>query len=305
MGTNNPPDGYYLSVPGAGTATWGTPPAGDVDKDTATANVIGDSCIKFFNTTPTGEPQIMPVDLTPVEKGFPYQYRAVYQVDSVAAGANLWCGIRWYDSDKLLDSTDYVINGAAAPSSGAWLEAADTFNAPADARYARPFFIKDNTDLGGGNSFTAYLDYMTIIRSPRAFYCYRDAALDLVDASWTKIPMNHDVYNYGTMHDSSVNYRFDVTKSGLYSIKGAVAMQDDFADGDEVKIALYYNGGITSIVETFSMASAFDPIFSLSVPAMYLNGSGYLDLRVYHNHGSDLAISATAFTYLMVAELQF
>ena len=74
------------------------------------------------------------------------------------------------------------------------------------------------------------------------FKSHRDAGnVSLSAATWTKLIMNSQSWDFGDDYDSTTNYRFDVPTTGKYFLLGA-ANFSGLADQDLVRLSFFKSG---------------------------------------------------------------
>lgn len=294
MAKNNPPDGFELVGTVGAITGWGT----DADENTAVTNTIGSSSVELKNTTPAGLVTFRYKDLIPVQQGLPYKHTAVVQADSVAAGRTITTGIWWYTAAKTYASQSASWN-AVLPAANTWYELSGTFEAPANARYARPFIIKAN-----GVAFTTYLDFLTIDRMPVCFWAYRTAAQN-VAVGFNKVQFDVESYDYGSIYDHSANYRFTAPADGVYGLYSRTALAN-MASGDQCLLTFYKNGVANIPGTNYRMqANTWTPSLIVSAPAVYLARGDYIEVYVWHDNAGGLQIPLTTHgTFFMGAKVE-
>lgn len=114
-----------------------------------------------------------------------------------------------------------------------------------------------------------------------SFHAYRNSNYTVSDSTWTKIPIDTELFDSDNMYDSSTNYRFTPTTAGKYfiyaSTKSGVALTAHYTairkNGSEVVVA-HGNGSVGSV---FNCQSIID-----------FNGStDYVEVYAYYQGGSN------------------
>jgi hypothetical protein len=114
-----------------------------------------------------------------------------------------------------------------------------------------------------------------------SFHAYRNSNYTVSDSTWTKIPIDTELFDSDNMYDSSTNYRFTPTTAGKYfiyaSTKSGVALTAHYTairkNGSEVVVA-YGNGSVSSV---FNCQSIID-----------FNGStDYVEVYAYYQGASN------------------
>lgn len=269
---DNPPDGLVV----IGTdVNW----ADDFDYNQSTPNLIGDGSVEYLNDTPTGDPGLEYEIFHPVEGGGPYRVWTIVQADSVAGGDTVTLTIEWFTAAKASISSDDIYD-AVLPGTGAWYDLSGTVNAPSTARFCKVRVVKAN------NNFTMLMDYINHARTPIAFRSYRSGLAVSVNATTlTKVGMNTDEYDYGSVHDDSSNLRFDVPVNGVYSLSAGVSFSF-MSSGEFAYVNLRKNGagyihtGSAYPVENGAVrAKAFEP-------GIILSQGDYIEVYVWHDSGA-------------------
>jgi hypothetical protein len=114
-----------------------------------------------------------------------------------------------------------------------------------------------------------------------SFHAYRNSNYTVSNSTWTKIPIDTELFDSDNMYDSSTNYRFTPTTAGKYfiyaSTKSGVALTAHYTairkNGSEVAVA-HGNGSVGSV---FNCQSIID-----------FNGStDYVEVYAYYQGGSN------------------
>ena len=124
-----------------------------------------------------------------------------------------------------------------------------------------------------------------------SFHAYRNSNYTVSNSTWTKIPIDTELFDSDNMYDSSTNYRFTPTTAGKYfiyaSTKSGVALTAHYTairkNGSEVVVA-HGNGSVGSV---FNCQSIID-----------FNGStDYVEVYAYYqgNSNSDQNFRSTFF----------
>ena len=144
----------------------------------------------------------------------------------------------------------------------------------------------DTVSLGSGATQSGFGG----VNTP-SFHAYRNSNYTVSDSTWTKIPIDTELFDSDNMYDSSTNYRFTPTTAGKYfiyaSTKSGVALTAHYTairkNGSEVVVA-HGNGSVGSV---FNCQSIID-----------FNGStDYVEVYAYYqgNSNSDQNFRSTFF----------
>lgn len=124
---------------------------------------------------------------------------------------------------------------------------------------------------------------LTFVKQPAA-RAYLSANQSINTSTWTKILANSEAYDIQNEYDNATNYRFTATKAGLYLAIGLVTIYQ-LADGAGVFAAIYKNGG--EVVEGRVWVSKVnESATGQIITALSLAAADYLELYIYHTHGS-------------------
>jgi hypothetical protein len=112
-------------------------------------------------------------------------------------------------------------------------------------------------------------------------------------ATWTKVPIDVEIYDVGSCYDNSTNYRFTPTTAGKYVFYVQVGF-NSLADGNYLYASVYKNGS-----QIWTDANAINQVATgLGAAARYTisaeaNGTtDYFEAYGQHNYGSNRNFTA-------------
>lgn len=283
-----PPDGISVSV-----GAWGT----DADRNTALANLIGDSCVELKNTT-VGT-SIQHDHYIPLEGGAVYAVRWLVQADSIAGGNTVRLRTVEY-TDAKAQVTAWDTHFAVLPAANAWYDMRSTFTAAGTTRYVRQWAIKAAT------AFTVYVDYMGPSRVPLGFSAFDGAGTALGAAAWTQIDLDTETYDYGIDFDHAAGYDFVAPHTGRYHFDGCVTI-DSPPTAKIYGSAIYVNGAIAKIGafrEVYHAVGAGDETFPVTADLLLARGDS-VELWAYNGSAGGLnALVGAPYTFLDGREIR-
>jgi len=111
--------------------------------------------------------------------------------------------------------------------------------------------------------------------------------------TWTKVPVNVEIYDVGGCYDNSTNYRFTPTTAGKYVFYVQVGF-NALADGKYLSAAVRKNGttifGDGDAINHTGHAGGLASRYTITAEA---NGSSdYFEAYAIHNHGSNRNFTA-------------
>jgi len=115
----------------------------------------------------------------------------------------------------------------------------------------------------------------------------------IATGTWTKVPVNVEIYDVGGCYDNSTNYRFTPTTAGKYVFYVQVGI-NSIADGKFMYASVYKNGSVLfsdgNAINHTGHAGGLASRYTITAEA---NGSSdYFEAYAYHNHGSDRNFTA-------------
>ncbi len=146
---------------------------------------------------------------------------------------------------------------------------------------------------GGGTTLHSH------IASAFTSHCniYRSTAQSISSGSATKVELATKDYDNDNEFDSVTNYRFQPIVAGYYHVDMAVRIES-VENSKKYFAALYKTGEEVRRSEyTTGVAGSVAAIISCD---MYLLTTDYIELWVYHNHGSSRNISGSRSTFMNV-----
>lgn len=122
----------------------------------------------------------------------------------------------------------------------------------------------------------------------RYFDVYRASSQALPTGAYTKVEFNTESSNPDSVYDPTTNYRFTCPSegSGVWHFESTVRIIEAMSAGNTVAIALYLNNAEVQLGTSWITAASEYP--SLTVAKSLQLGIGdYVDVRVYHDYGSN------------------
>ena len=127
-----------------------------------------------------------------------------------------------------------------------------------------------------------------------AFLARLSAAQSIANATWVKLQIDTEKLDTAGAYDNSTNYRFTVSKAGIYFIYSNVVLSDSV---NERAIATFkVNGTHTGRMETYSNVSGADPNL-YSAFSKNLSVNDYVEVFVTTVSGGATARSQNFETY--------
>lgn len=267
------------------------------------SNTAGPDCIKFEDTTPTGNPGLTVDPPIAVREGEIYRMTIIVQTTSIAGGNTVAIGVNWFDGNGTYLSSS-TIHNAVLPSAGSWHTLSGIVTAPENARSVALAIHKAN------NAFFIFLDDFNGTEMPIAFFAY-GASTTIAESAVTQIEFDTEMYDYGSIYDATTNYRFTASVAGLYTMDIAVDAThgiDTFNDDDSLLLYLYKNGGLYMTLCRRNTRSAESSVTLYGGSgAVYVDKDDYFDVRVGYvaSSGSDAAVaSGNISTRFVVAKVE-
>jgi hypothetical protein len=252
------------------------------------ANTIGPDCIKFENTTPTGNPYIYVSPPVSVKEGNLFDVEATLQATSIAGGNTVSVGVAWYDGDGDWLSTTYIHN-AVLPSAGAWHRIAGVVTVPENARGAVLLIAKANT------SFFVFVDDADGEEMPIAFFAYRNASgQNVLNATQTLIQFEAELYDYGDDYDESSSYFFTAPVAGVYLFSAMVKLYRSsggfVGGGSQGALYIYKNTATYTMLDERYLRTGDDWQMFQGTCQIPLVAGDQVGVTIYHNDTVTLQI---------------
>ena len=195
---------------------------------------------------------------------------------------------------SLVDGSEISLHNHAGGGGGVstWIDLTDTDPANYTGQAGNTVVVnagEDGLEFGAapGGAFTSKCSV------------YRNATQAITTGTWTKIQLNTEDYDTDGEFDNSSNYRFEPDVTGYYHISAAISMTD-LGDGKYINVGIYKNGALWKIATVNSAINTFDPRIPVTCD-MYLLNTDFIELWVYHNHGSNRNIEgAGRYTFMDV-----
>ena len=162
------------------------------------------------------------------------------------------------------------------PQSGTSLEigsSGDTISVPSGATIN----LSNATQTGVGG-----------VNTP-AFQAHMDGGLTIANTTWTKLPMDAEVFDTDGTYDHSTNYRFTPAVAGKYWVWGKFRY-DDGADITDAQMGFYKNGSLISKTTEFTT----HPTTIKLGQTITLDSDDYLEIYAYQNSGGNSTINGNA-----------
>jgi len=122
-----------------------------------------------------------------------------------------------------------------------------------------------------------------------AFQAHMDGGLTIANTTWTKLPMDAEVFDTDGTYDHSSNYRFTPGVAGKYWVWGKFRY-DDNADITDAQMGFYKNGSLISKTTEFST----HPTTIKLGQTVTLSASDYLEIYAYQNSGGNSTINGNS-----------
>ena len=122
-----------------------------------------------------------------------------------------------------------------------------------------------------------------------AFQAHMDGGLTIANTTWTKLPMDAEVFDTDGTYDHSTNYRFTPGVAGKYWVWGKFRY-DDNATITDAQMGIYKNGSLVSKTTEYSS----DPTTIKLGQTFTLNATDYLEIYAYQNSGGNSTINGSS-----------
>lgn len=127
---------------------------------------------------------------------------------------------------------------------------------------------------------------------------FRNTAQTIATGTFTKVQLASETSDTLGYFDSSTNYRFTPLIKGRYLIFAAIQI-NLISDQKWCLPSLYFNGAALSRYSSVFTSGTSNPSLPLGAVVTFNGTSDYLELYMYHEHGSNRDIQGgAAFTYL-------
>lgn len=283
------------------TGTWGT----DADEDSS-VSFVGERSVKLISSAVAVDLETEYISIGPASA---VDVTVAVRADSSAAGRTLLLRVHWYDTDgAYLSVTDNVVNGLL-PSANEWRVWRDVVTAPSDDSVG---FMKVSISKNGTTTFNAWVGLVSAKLACRSFNAYRSVTAGgqtIGSGSWVQVLFDDDNWNHGTMFNSANNefqgpgvVGSSSRKKSIWRVSSAVTFTG-VAAGTKMEIAIFLDNAIYArgnVLDAYS-GGGYCLVASALVKAQ---DTAIIDIRVKHDEGSDLDISATfGNSYMCVEEV--
>ena len=119
---------------------------------------------------------------------------------------------------------------------------------------------------------------------------YRDAALLILDITWTEIVLDTEVFDERGEFDIATG-RFTVDEAGYYIVTFSGGLHD-LGDGKKILVALRKNGGVPGLGMARTTVGGTDLVAMGAAKVVSLAAGDYVSIWMYHNHGAQLNVAA-------------
>lgn len=125
--------------------------------------------------------------------------------------------------------------------------------------------------------------------------------LNLTDVTYNKVEFNAEVFDKQSEFDSTTNYRFTVTKNGLYKVYSIVYLKNVIAD-KEYGIAIYVNGGLRAMSFYNAPTTLRNNRLSIQISDLLdLSANDYIEIMVRPDCGANTVDISGSTDYSFVA----
>jgi hypothetical protein len=275
-----PPDGWDV----LSGVTWGT----DIDKNTSVV-MFGNVSVEMKNTATASVG--LGSDYIPIPNSTGIRGNVWLRVTNVTTAMH--ARLQFYNSAKTYLSSGVIMNGTLS-AANTWEQFTYIGNTPSTAAFVRLLF--DRTTA----SRTAYCAWIGYELLPVSFRAYRGATQSMSNATWTKVSLNTENYDYGGNFNTGLN-RFVAPYDGIYHFSGLVGI--DTVTSGYLIAALYKNGTAVARGARIYQSNAYieAPVSS----DLSLAAGDYVELYGYHNDGATRTIqSGSIYNYLSGHEIR-
>jgi hypothetical protein len=213
----------------------------------------------------------------------------VAKVGDIAVDANLSAAAQDAISKRHTQNTDKIIKDADADTALEVEQSADEDKIRGKVKGVEALLI----DSAG----------VLTLAKQSAVGVYLSASQSIATDIWTKILLNTELFDVQAEFDNSVNYRFTAKTAGLYLVAGSVMMYQ-LADGTGVFTGIRKNTTDDVFEGRAWVSKANGSANGFLMGAVSLAVNDYLELWVYHTHGSNRdAYGGQRYTYLSVIKI--
>lgn len=283
------PDHWILTAGSLGTQV--------ASKYDATAGVgnarTGKYYIRFNTSSSTGTIESRTMI---VEGGRRYKVSALSKNISGTGSWNIKLYWLKYDKTALSDETS---SQSVTSDVGSWVDRAEYFTAPANARYAK---VEISTAITSTQSFD--VDSVRLEEVPEIARYYHTAGASIPDATSTLI-------NFDTAFDSQTNanvttgasWKYTAPKKGYYLIQEAVTIVFGNNDNGTCYVEVFKNGTVNRRITRQSGHVLREETQYMASCVLFLNKGDYVDLRIYQSTGGAKNLEGGTQTYVEIFQV--
>lgn len=194
----------------------------------------------------------------------------IAKVSDIAVDSNLSSAAQDSISKKHTQNTDKSIKDADGDTVWEVEQSPDEDKIRGKVKGVEAFLLEDTGIL-------------TLVKQSAA-RAYLSANQSILNATWTKINFDAEAFDIQNEFDIAANHRFTAKTVGIYLVVG-VALIYQLADGTGVFTAIYKNGSPVAEGRVW-VSKANESASGMILGLFSLAANDYLELWVYHTHGS-------------------
>jgi len=133
------------------------------------------------------------------------------------------------------------------------------------------------------------------------FFASMETNQSIPDAADTKLTMDREVYDTGSVYDTT-NKRWTPGETGYYYFTITITVQSGITDDDDVQLKLYKNGASVGIIPVATNIGTRTGMVNVVFIDQCTSASDYYEAYMYQNRGSGVDIHESAsvsYTYWM------
>ena len=128
-----------------------------------------------------------------------------------------------------------------------------------------------------------------------AFRAHKAANQTISNITWTKVQLDTEDFDSGSIFDNATNYRYTPNIAGKYNIT-AIAAFASLTVAKTMFVGIYFNGALFASASAIPGATS-DSAANVSIPVSFNGSTDYVELYVWQNTGGNLTLYGTS-TYL-------